>query len=130
MLGLLLFAGCLTADVSDLQSRWRDVMGLATVGVIISVGLVGTTIFLVFQSLHIYDGDNSVRSPSTIENFLMAFLFASIVSPTDPVAVLGILKTANASPNITTKVVGESLFNDVPGLACFQIFYNLEVFRP
>jgi CPA1 family monovalent cation:H+ antiporter len=125
MLGLLLFAGCLTADVSMLESRWRDVCGLASIGVLISVVVIGTPIFFILQNLHIFDSDPLVHHPSTVENLFMAFLYASIVSPTDPVAVLGILKSANASPNITTKVVGESLFNDVPGLACYQIFLAL-----
>jgi hypothetical protein len=54
MLGLLLFSGSLTTDVTELQSRWLDVFLISTVGVLISVAFVGTCVFLILENMHVF----------------------------------------------------------------------------
>lgn len=108
MLGLLLFAGALHVKISDLRAQWRAVFLMATLGVGLSTLVIGTG----FSWL-------------TGAPFLIALVFGSVVSPTDPVAVLGVLREANLSKALETKIAGESLFNDGVGYVVFLVLVGL-----
>ncbi|MEZ6058179.1 MAG: sodium:proton antiporter [Planctomycetaceae bacterium] len=107
MLGFLLFAGALHVNLGDLtEHRW--VIGtLASVGVVISTILIGCLAWGVFQLIGI-----EIR-------FLYCLLFGALISPTDPIAVLSILKQANTPKALEVKITGESLFNDGVGVVIF-----------
>lgn len=107
MLAFLLFAGALTVRFSDLSSERVPVAMLSTIGVTLSTFGAGALYWIVLGwfGLHI--------------PFIMALLFGAIVSPTDAVAVLGILRKVGAPKSLETKVVGESLFNDGVGVVIF-----------
>jgi CPA1 family monovalent cation:H+ antiporter len=113
MLGALLFAGALHVDLGDL-SRQRGVIAvLATVGVLISTVLVAGLSWLAFGAL-------GVELP-----WLYCLVFGALIAPTDPVAVLGILKGANVPATLETKIAGESLFNDGIGIVVFLVVVSL-----
>jgi CPA1 family monovalent cation:H+ antiporter len=107
MLSYLLFAGALHVNLNDLQEQKRLVATLASLGVMLSTLLVGTAIYYVFPLV-------GFEVP-----FVWCLVFGSIVSPTDPVAVLGILKKAKVSKSLETKITGESLFNDGVGVVIY-----------
>ncbi|HXV75036.1 MAG TPA: sodium:proton antiporter [Candidatus Polarisedimenticolaceae bacterium] len=115
MLSFLLFAGALHVDLGALLERKWTIASLATVGVMISTFLVGTTFFYVLQAF----GD---PIPYT-----WALLFGALISPTDPVAVLGILKNANAPHSLEIHIVGESLFNDGVGVVVYAVLLGFVV---
>lgn len=104
MLGLLLFAGALHVKLSDLRKEWRLVALMATMGVGLSTVIVGTG----FTWL-------------TGMPFAIALVFGALISPTDPVAVLGVLRQANLPKSLETKIAGESLFNDGVGYVVFLV---------
>ncbi|MEM8709713.1 MAG: sodium:proton antiporter [Planctomycetota bacterium] len=107
MLAFLLFAGALHVKLQDLAGQ-RWIIGiLATVGVVVSTVLVGvlTKLFL--------------SATGTEMEWLHCFLFGALIAPTDPIAVLGILKSAGVKKSLETKVTGESLFNDGVGVVVF-----------
>lgn len=107
MLGFLLFAGALHVNLQDLREMGWVIGLLATFGVVASTFLVG-----LFTS--------GVLSLLGIEMaFIYCLLFGALISPTDPIAVLGILKKANAPKRLETKITGESLFNDGIGVVVF-----------
>ena len=107
MLGFLLFAGALHVNFQDLREMGWVISLLATFGVMVSTVLVG---FLTLGILHLL----GMQIP-----LLYCFLFGALISPTDPIAVLGILKKANAPKQLETKITGESLFNDGIGVVVF-----------
>lgn len=107
MLAFLLFAGGLSIDLGELNSQKGVIAVLSTVGVVFSTFLVG---LLYWLSLGLID----IEIP-----FIFALLFGAIVSPTDAVAVLGILKKVGVPKSLEVKVVGESLFNDGVGVVVF-----------
>ena len=113
MLGFLLFAGALHVNLDDLaQQKW--VIGLlATVGVVVSTFLVGGAMWLVLGGLGF-----ELR-------FVHCLLFGALISPTDPIAVQGILKTAGAPKTLETKITGESLFNDGVGIVVFMVLLEI-----
>ena len=113
MLSFLLFAGALHVKLDDLASQKWTVSFLATVGVIISTSVVGGLVYVTFDAL------------GTPLPLLYCLLFGALISPTDPVAVLGILKTAGVPKTLETKIAGESLFNDGVGVVVFMIFLEL-----
>lgn len=113
MLAFLLFAGALHINVAELASQKWDVLLLSTVGVVASTFIVGGLMWWLLGLLHL---------PLP---FLTCLLFGALISPTDPVAVLGILKTAGVSRDLETKIAGESLFNDGVGVVVFMILYSL-----
>ena len=115
MLSLLLFAGALHIDLSALSERKRSIGILATVGTISSTFLVGGLAYLLFQLLGIE------------LSFIYCLLFGSLISPTDPIAVLGILKSANAPKSLEIKIAGESLFNDGVAVVIFTILLSIAV---
>ena len=108
MLGLLLFAGALHVKISDLRAQWRLVFLMATIGVVLSTVVVGTG----FSWL-------------TGMPLMIALVFGALISPTDPVAVLGVLREANLRKSLETKIAGESLFNDGVGYVVFLVLVGL-----
>ncbi|MCP5151048.1 MAG: sodium:proton antiporter [Ectothiorhodospiraceae bacterium] len=113
MLSFLLFAGALHVNLNDLSSQRAVVSVLATVGTLASTFLVGGLFWLVCQLL-------SLDLP-----FVYCLLFGALISPTDPIAVLGILKSAGAPRSLETKITGESLFNDGVGVVVFVVLLSI-----
>ncbi|MCB1129313.1 MAG: cation:proton antiporter, partial [Verrucomicrobiae bacterium] len=113
MLSFLLFAGALHVKLSDLANvRWL-VGTMATVGVVISTIVVGVLTKLVF-------GWIGIEIP-----WLIAFLFGALISPTDPIAVLAILRKVGVDKRLEVKVTGESLFNDGVGVVVFLLLLGV-----
>jgi CPA1 family monovalent cation:H+ antiporter len=113
MLSFLLFAGALFVDLDDLARRKYVIAGLATIGILTSTFLVGGLSWWIFDLL-------GVGIP-----FLWCLVFGSLISPTDPIAVLGILKSAGVPKSLETKVVGESLFNDGVAVVVFLVLVEI-----
>ncbi len=117
MLSFLLFAGALHVDLGDLAAQKAPIGVLATAGVVLSTVLVATgTWFAV--------GLFGLQLP-----FLYCLLFGALISPTDPIAVLSILKTAGAPKSLETKISGESLFNDGVGVVIFLVLLEIATGR-
>ncbi len=113
MLGFLLFAGSLHVNLNDLvEQRW-SVGLLATGGVVLSTVLVGGLTLL------------ATRAAGVHLPLLACLLFGALISPTDPIAVLGIMRTAGADKRLEITVAGESLFNDGVGVTVFTILLVL-----
>lgn len=108
MLGFLLFAGALHVNMSDLREQRWVIALLATVGTVLSTALAGGISWVILNRLL----DFGVP-------FVYCLLLGAIVSPTDPIAVMGILKTLGAPKSLETKITGESLFNDGVGVVIF-----------
>ncbi|WP_043418248.1 cation:proton antiporter [Cupriavidus basilensis] len=113
LLSLLLFAGALHVDLSRMRRQRRAVVMLATVGVVISTAAVGFGFFHVAQWL---------GHPISL---LWCLVFGALISPTDPIAVLSVLKNAGASESLETKIAGESLFNDGTAVVAFLTLVGL-----
>ena len=107
MLGFLLFAGALHADLDYFVQRRVSISLLATLGLLISTGLVAVMSKFVFGWLGL---DVS---------WLACLIFGALISPTDPIAVMGTLKTLHAPPALEAKIAGESLFNDGVAVVVF-----------
>ncbi len=108
MLGLLLFAGALHVKLSDLRKAWLVIPLMATIGVGLSTTIVGF-------GFHWLTG----------MPIMIALVFGALISPTDPVAVLGVLREANLQKSLETKISGESLFNDGVGYVVFLVLVGL-----
>ncbi|MBU0645090.1 MAG: cation:proton antiporter [Alphaproteobacteria bacterium] len=108
MLGLLLFAGALHVKISDLRAQWGPVFLMATLGVGLSTVVVGVGF-----------------SWMTGMPLLIALTFGALISPTDPVAVLGVLRQASLPKSLETKIAGESLFNDGVGYVVYLVLVGL-----
>jgi monovalent cation:H+ antiporter, CPA1 family len=109
MLSFLLFAGALHVDWGDMKrGRWA-ILTLSTIGVLLSTLIVGSGFYLLMQLI------GMTLSP------MWCFVFGALISPTDPVAVMGVLKRAACPPTLQATVVGESLFNDGVGVVVFSI---------
>jgi CPA1 family monovalent cation:H+ antiporter len=113
MLSFLLFAGALHVNLGDLRQQYRVIGGLATAGVVISTLVVGGLSWFTLNLLGIQ------------LSFIGCLLFGALISPTDPIAVLGILKTINTPKSLETKIAGESLFNDGVGVVLFLVLLNI-----
>ncbi len=113
MLSFLLFAGALHTNFEQLKIQRWPILAFSTMGVLVSTFLVGTIMFYVLQGFGLQI------------DFIYCLLFGSLISPTDPIAVLGILKQAGAPKNLETKIVGESLFNDGVGVVVFLTIFQL-----
>ena len=109
MLGFLLFAGALHVDLGKLKDAKWAIGSMATFGVVLSTFIVGAG----FWGLAKLFG---IDIP-----FIWALVFGSLISPTDPVAVLSILKTVKMPKSLETKIAGESLFNDGVGVVVFTL---------
>jgi len=113
MLSFLLFAGALHTNFEQLKVQRWPILAFATLGVLVSTLLVGTLVFYVLQVLGLQ------------VDFMYCLLFGSLISPTDPIAVLGILKKAKVPKKLETKIVGESLFNDGVGVVVFLTIFGI-----
>jgi len=109
MLAFLLFAGALHVNLNDLAEQRLPVAVLATFGVLLSTLVVGALTGLLFLAL-------GIGVP-----WIYCFVFGALISPTDPIAVLGILKTVGVRKSLETKITGESLFNDGIGVVLFLV---------
>ncbi|OAB76223.1 cation:proton antiporter [Cochleicola gelatinilyticus] len=113
MLSFLLFAGALHTNFEQLKVQRWPVLVFATLGILVSTFLVGVGMYYVLQVI----GLNV--------DFIYCLLFGALISPTDPIAVLGILKKAGAPKNLEAKIVGESLFNDGVGVVIFITIFQI-----
>ena len=113
MLSFLLFAGALHTNFEQLKVQRWPVLIFATFGVLLSTFLVGLIMFYALPIVGLY------------VDFVYCLLFGSLISPTDPIAVLGILKKAGAPKELETKIVGESLFNDGVGVVIFLTIFKI-----
>lgn len=113
MLSFLLFAGALHVDLDQLRRNRLPVVALATGGVVLSTFLVGTVTWWLLDAL-------GLGIP-----YAWALLFGALISPTDPIAVLGILKQAKTPERVENLITGESLFNDGVGVVVFAALVDL-----
>jgi len=107
MLSYLLFAGALHVNLADLAEQKWLIATLATLGVLASTTIIGVLLWLLLDLI-------DIDLP-----FLYCLVFGALISPTDPIAVLAILRTVNAPKSLETKITGESLFNDGIGVVVF-----------
>src|SRR4051812_11631787 len=115
MLSFLLFAGALHTDSSLMRKESRTILLFAVIGVLISTFLIALLLYVVVLLVNFK------------LDFIYCLLFGALISPTDPIAVLGILTKANVPKRIEINIVGESLFNDGIGVVIFTII--LEIVR-
>ena len=118
MLSFLLFAGAMQLDTRTLGRQRVPVVLMATLGTLISTVMVACGLYLVLPLF---------RLPL---DFIYCLLFGSLISPTDPVAVLGILTKAGLPKALETEIVGESLFNDGVGVVLFATVLSVAVAGP
>ncbi len=113
MLSFMLFAGALHTNFEQLKVQRLPVLAFSTFGVLVSTFLIGTAMYFILQLLGLHT------------DYIFTLLFGSLISPTDPIAVLGILKKANVPKKLEVKIVGESLFNDGVGVVVFLTIYQI-----
>lgn len=113
MLSFLLFAGALHTDLESLRERAKAVVALAVVGTLISTFAVGFGSWFILGALGL-----PIPLP-------FCLVFGALISPTDPVAVLGIMRAAGAPRALEIKVIGESLFNDGLGVVLFVVLLGI-----
>ncbi len=107
MLSFMLFAGAIHINIEDLRKEKVSVIMFSTFSVVISTFLIGAISFYLLPLF-------GLQVP-----FIHCLLFGSLISPTDPIAVLGILKETNIPKSLETKIAGESLFNDGVAVVIF-----------
>lgn len=107
LLGFLLFAGALHTDWGEIKGQLKAISIFAVGGTILSTLIVAGLLFMISGLLHLNI------------SFLFCMLFGALISPTDPIAVLGILTKANVPKKTEITIVGESLFNDGIGVVLF-----------
>lgn len=113
MLSFLLFAGALHTNFDQLRVQRGPILAFATFGVLVSTYLIGTAMYYVLPMLGLDIA------------YIYCLLFGSLISPTDPIAVLGILKKVGVPKKLETKIVGESLFNDGIGVVVFLTIFTI-----
>jgi CPA1 family monovalent cation:H+ antiporter len=113
MLSFLLFAGALHTDMTVMNKFKWPIISLASVGVCISTAMIG---FGTYGILGMLGQDVPM---------IWCLVFGALISPTDPVAVLGIMKAAGAPKPVEIQVVGESLFNDGVGVVIFTVLLSI-----
>ncbi|WP_313502308.1 cation:proton antiporter [Kaistella carnis] len=113
MLSFLLFAGSIHIKLNDIKSERAPIIAFSTIGVVISTIIVGGLMYFLLQAF------------SLDVSLIHCLLFGALISPTDPIAVLGILKTANIPKSLETKISGESLFNDGVAVVLFVAIYEI-----
>ncbi|MBT0606720.1 cation:proton antiporter [Aequorivita echinoideorum] len=116
MLSFLLFAGALHTNFEQLKVQRWPILMFSTLGVLMSTFLVGTVLYFLLQ-----------LTPLSVE-YIYCLLFGALISPTDPIAVLGIMKKAGVPKNLEAKIVGESLFNDGIGVVLFLTIFQIASF--
>lgn len=107
LLCFLLFAGALHVDLEGLVNHRWTIAALSTVGVLLSVVVVGLLTWIVFDLIGLH------------QRLLVCLTFGALISPTDPIAVMGLLKELHAPPSLEAQIAGESLFNDGVGVVVF-----------
>ena len=115
MLNFLLFAGGIHINIKDLREQIAPVVMFASIGVVISTFAVGFGAYYLLPFA-------GVEIP-----LIYCLVFGALISPTDPVAVLSILKKAKVSKSLETKVAGESLFNDGVAIVVFTVLLQIAV---
>ena len=115
MLNFLLFAGALHINFSDLKEHRLPILTYATISVVISAFCISFMLYYAAPLLNIYIP------------YIYCLLFGTLISPTDPIVVLGILKQANVPKRIETKITGESLFNDGVAVVMFAVILSLGI---
>jgi len=119
MLNFLLFAGAININLKDLQEQKLPVIVFSSLSVIISTFVIGFALYFLLDSfLPFFHIHHSVP-------LIYCLLFGALISPTDAVAVLGIMKEAKVSKPLETKVAGESLFNDGVAVVVFAIILSV-----
>jgi CPA1 family monovalent cation:H+ antiporter len=113
MLSFLLFAGALHIDLGALRARRWQVGLLAIGGTVLSTLVVGYAMHLILPWI-------GIDLP-----LVYCLLFGALISPTDPIAVMGILKSAGAPKSLELVIAGESLFNDGVGVVLFALLLGL-----
>lgn len=113
MLSFLLFAGSIHIRLNDIKSERVPIIAFSTIGVLLSTFIVGGLMYLLLQAF-------GLDIP-----FINCLLFGALISPTDPIAVMGILKTANIPKSLETKISGESLFNDGVAVVLFVAIFEI-----
>ena len=116
MLSFMLFAGAIHIKFKDLKAEKLSIMLFSTLSVIISTFIIG---YVSFWLLTTFGLDVTL---------IQCLLFGALISPTDPIAVLSILKTAGVTKSLETKIAGESLFND--GVAVVVFITILQLAKP
>lgn len=109
MLSFLLFAGALHVDFSVFRTKMLAIGMMATLGILVSTFLIGWASWALLNAF-------GIEMP-----FIWALVFGALISPTDPVAVLGLFKTVQVPESIEAKMAGESLFNDGVGVVVFTV---------
>ena len=118
LLSFLLFAGALHINFDELfQNKW-PILILASMGTLFSTSVIGLGSYWLFHLFEIY-------IPLSI-----CFVFGALISPTDPIAVLGIMKSVGAPKELEIKIAGESLFNDGVGIVAFTILLAVAGLAP
>ncbi len=115
MLGFLLFAGALHVNINDLRQQYRIIGGMATFSILLSTFLVGTSCWYLLPLFGLQ------------MDYIYCLIFGALISPTDPIAALGILKTAGVSKSLETKITGESLLNDGVGVVVFLVLLDIAI---
>ena len=113
MLSYLLFAGALHVNLTDLAKQKWLIASLATLGVLVSTAIIGFLLWVLLDFI-------GIDLP-----FMYCLVFGALISPTDPIAVLSILRTAHAPKSLETKITGESLFNDGVGVVVFMLISGI-----
>ncbi len=113
-ISFMLFAGALQIDFKKLAKEKTPVLVLATVGVFISTGIIGTGVYYLLGWLGIE------------LNYLYCLVFGALISPTDPIAVTTVIKRFNLSKDLETRIAGESLFNDGVAVVTALTLLDLE----
>jgi CPA1 family monovalent cation:H+ antiporter len=113
MLSFMLFAGAIHIKYEDLKSEKLSIFLFSSVSVLISTFMIG---FSTFYILGLFD---------IKVQLIHALLFGALISPTDPIAVLSILKSAKISKSLETKIAGESLFNDGVAVVVFMTLLQI-----
>jgi len=116
MLSFMLFAGAIHIRYEDLKSERVSIILFSTISVLLSTFIIGVVTFYLLNTFGIQ------------VQFMHALLFGALISPTDPIAVLSILKSAGISKSLETKIAGESLFND--GVAVVVFITILQLAQP
>lgn len=115
MLSFLLFAGALHVNLDRLREQRLPIILMASVGVLISTFVVGFGFYALCQIF-------SVQIP-----LIWCLAFGALISPTDPVAVLAVMKTIKVEKSLEVKIAGESLFNDGVGVIAFTVLTGIAV---
>ena len=113
MLSFMLFAGALHTNFQQLRVQRKPVIVFATLSTIVSTFVIGVLVYYILPLIGLET------------DFIYCLLFGALISPTDPIAVLGIMKKVGAPKVLETKIVGESLFNDGVGVVVFLTIYEI-----